>query len=129
MDWLHFHGAVTHFPVALIMAAAMFEVGAEVFGVREWRVAAFWMLALGVVMTLPALVAGLMTARGIYGAAAWPLIVKEHLTCAVITTILGFTALVWRIRSRESRGATVVIVLAALAVAATGYFGGIMALA
>lgn len=128
MDWLHLHGAATHFPVGLIMAAAFFELGAIAFLKPEWRVAAFWMVAFGVVMTLPSLVSGLMTARGEYGVAAWPLIVKQHITFAATASILGLISLIWRIRSRESRGAVALIVLAALAVAGAGYLGGEMAL-
>lgn len=130
MGWPEVHGAITHFPVGLITAAAIFEIAGRVLGKAEWRTTAIWALALGVLMALPAIVAGLMTAKTLYTAGTWPVTLRMHVACAGTGTVFGLLA-VW---ARYKAGETpkwlplVLLLITAAAIGGAGYFGGKMAL-
>jgi uncharacterized membrane protein len=130
MGWPEIHGAVTHFPVGLITAAAIFEIAGRVCRKTEWRTTALWSLALGVLMALPAIAAGLMTARSLYSAGAWPVTLRMHVACAGTATVFGLLAVWTRYKAVDPPKwlPLVFLLLAAVAVGATGYFGGRLAL-
>ncbi len=67
--WPKLHGASTHFPMALTMAAALFEGAAAVLPAvsphrRNLRAAGFYTIILGVLGTFPAVLSGLFMTRG-----------------------------------------------------------------
>lgn len=133
--WLEAHGGITHFPVALLIASLVFDIGAAVFRKPEWRTVGFWMLATGVVMALPALFTGWMTARHLFSGPAQP---PENLTlhwrAAVLASALAAIVLTWRVARRDTAargpraGMQALGALAAVAVGFAGYLGGNMAL-
>jgi mono/diheme cytochrome c family protein len=138
MFWLKLHGAFTHFPVALLLTGAAFEVGAYLFRKAEWRTVSFWLLVAAVALALPSLVTGWVTATGMFGS-AWPgtpPIFVQHRTLAIATSVIAALLLVGRVIRRDadaSRGsaaaAVLVFVLAAVGAGFTGYLGGEMVLA
>jgi uncharacterized membrane protein/cytochrome c2 len=134
--WLEAHGGVTHFPVALLIMALVFDLGAALFRKREWRTVGFWLLLAGVVMAVPAIFTGWMTARHLFGGgtARPPAELTLHWRMAVLTAVLAIALLAWRIARRDegagrSRAAMIGLSsLVALSVGITGYLGGDMAL-
>ena len=67
--WPKLHGATTHFPMALTMAAALFEgVGAMLPVVslhrRNLRAAGYYTIILGALGTFPAVLSGLFMTKG-----------------------------------------------------------------
>lgn len=134
-SWLQAHGALTHFPIALLIAALAFEAGGSLFRRARWRDAAVWMLAAGAVMAVPALLTGWLTSRSLFsGAGGPPPGFVPHWRFALIATALAFASLALRVMRRERSGparrgvATAVGALAAMAVGVTGYLGGDMVL-
>ena len=67
--WPKLHGASTHFPVALAMAAALFD-GLSVFGFvspslrARLRAAGYFTVILGALGTFPAVLSGLLMTKG-----------------------------------------------------------------
>lgn len=57
--WQHVHGAITHFPIALVFAALAFDLGALIFKKASWRTVGFWLLITAVIALLPAIGSGL----------------------------------------------------------------------
>jgi mono/diheme cytochrome c family protein len=138
MFWLNLHGAFTHFPVALLLTGAAFEVGAYLFRKTEWRIVSFWLLVAAVVLALPSLATGWVMATGMFGS-AWPSgppVFVQHRTLAISTSVVAALLLAGRVVRRDataSRGSAVaavlVFVLAAVGAGLTGYLGGEMVLA
>jgi uncharacterized membrane protein len=67
--WPKLHGASTHFPMALTMAAALFEVGAALVPTlsphrRNLRAAGYYTIILGALGTFPAVLSGLFMTHG-----------------------------------------------------------------
>lgn len=136
LSWPEIHGAVTHFPVALLMAGAFFEVLAHLSRSdkrrAEWWRVSFWMLVVSVVTAVPSLLSGYITGREVFGSATPPQIFNWHWMSAVVTSVLAAAVLGWRLRTRDElsqmarRVATLVVLFASLTVGYTGYLGGKM---
>jgi uncharacterized membrane protein/cytochrome c2 len=133
--WLEAHGGVTHFPVALLIMALVFDLGAAVFRKPEWRTVGFWLLLAGVVMAVPAIFTGWMTAGHLFGGTTKPPAeLTLHWRMALLTAVLAIALLTWRIARRDAapvpaRAAMIGLsVLVAVSVGVTGYLGGDMAL-
>lgn len=134
-SWPELHGAVTHFPVAMLLSAVLFDAGALVLRKREWETVAFWMLAVGVAAAAVAIPSGLMTASMIFGASpALPRVFLFHRAAALCGATGAICNLTFRIgrhddRTTSTRG--IIIALSgftALCIAIAGYLGGAMAL-
>lgn len=130
-----FHGAVTHFPVAMLIAAVAFDIGAPLFKKPEWRVVSFWLLVVAVVGAIPSLISGWVTGNQMFGSVADPpFIFVRHRLAAFITSGLAVILLLWRISAKDkltgaAYGLSIVlsIVIGAM-VSGTGYLGGLMAI-
>lgn len=137
LSWPEIHGALTHFPIALLVMAAAFEVGAWLTKKErlrnDWRTVSFWMMCGAVLMAVPALITGYITGRTLFsGPASAPQIFTWHWQAAVTTSVLATLTLLWRLKTRDqlsraARGALVASLLVTVAfVATTGYLGGKM---
>jgi uncharacterized membrane protein len=127
------HGAVTHFPVAMLIAAVAFEIGAPLFRKPEWRVVSFWLLVTAVAGAIPALATGWITGQQLYGRATDPPeIFTRHRLAAFITSGLAVSLLAWRVAKRDRLqgpaywGTIVLLLVASAAVSYTGFLGGQM---
>jgi uncharacterized membrane protein len=131
--WIHAHGAATHFPIALVFAAAGFEFAALLVRSprlrRDFSMVGFY----AVIVAALGSVAGVLTGLGLChwrffgeGLLAW------HHLCVWVGTGLLMVAAVWRVlmkeeASRKSRlFCLILVVLAAAFMAGAGYFGGEM---
>lgn len=144
-SWVELHGAITHLPLAFLLAVPVFEIGAAALRKPEWRIVSFWLLAAGVLLAIPALITGWITAGdlGFTGAGAHPpALFAWHRLAAFVTTGLAALLLFWRIRNGEGHTgvagsgqvrsgqarptSTALAVLAALTALTTGFLGGRM---
>lgn len=128
-----FHGAITHFPVAMLIAAVAFEIGAPLFRKPEWRVVSFWLLVVGVAGAVPSLISGWITGNQFYGSVPNPpFIFVRHRLAAFITSGLALLLLLWRVSVKDKLTGTplalsiVLTVIVGAMVGGTGYLGGLM---
>src|SRR6266404_8422921 len=69
--WVKMHGGTTHFPIALVMASALFDLMGSLVPDNQdksrragFRAAGFYTLLLGALGSIGAVVSGLMISRG-----------------------------------------------------------------
>ena len=127
------HPMVVHFPLALVVTAALFLAAARLLR-QERHVATLatvgtWNLCLGAVAALVALATGLAGVLHLHVGPAARQAISLHLKWAVFTTLALVLLAVWRGAgvAQESRPSWVFIVVLAAATAAlvmTGYRGG-----
>lgn len=133
LPWLELHGAITHFPIALLITAVAYELAAFVFRWPLGRRLSFWLLVAAVLMAVPSLVTGWMTGNQLFGQVpSPPAVFVWHRAAAFIASGIALILLIWRAAARDQLGGgalagTVVLVLAAAGVVGyTGFLGGRM---
>jgi uncharacterized membrane protein len=124
------HPFVVHFPIALWLAAAFFDV----LGWRQperpmFHEAAYWLIGLGVATALVSIAAGWMDLLNLEAQGVGTAVLTRHWSHSLLaygTTAVFVAVFVWRWRTGNAVPAwtLAVTVAAALAVAATGYLGG-----
>ena len=130
--WPKLHGAATHFPVALTFCATFLDGLAFVWPgasprKSQLRAAGYWTVILGALGTFPAVISGLVLARGeAWGQGA---LLRHHLfvwPAFALLVGLGF----WRgvVNDQSSRRGfaayLAVLFLTAALMAAAGFWGG-----
>ena len=129
------HGAITHLPLAFLLAVPVFEIGAVVLRKPEWRVVSFWLLAAAVLLAVPALLTGWVTAADLKFTgpqARPPALFAWHRLAAFTTTGLAALLLWWRVRTGDAlqgaalRASIALASIIAIVVGATGFMGGRM---
>jgi len=135
ISWLSMHGALTHFPIAMLIAGFLFEFGAALFKKPEWRIVSFWLLVTAVVTSAPSLLTGWMTGSKLYGTSANPpSVFTTHRLMAFVTSGLALLVLLVRmsVRDKASGAGLAASIIAAFGlvciVSYTGYLGGEMTL-
>ncbi len=129
-EWslLEFHQASTHFPIGLLLAAALFDFGALVSRKKLWHDVAFWMQMLGTLALLVTLAAGYF-GNPYHGANDEAQKATWHQNFAFVTTGLFVLLAIWRVaRLRKSgrleTGIYALVTLAAVAIiSVTGWIG------
>lgn len=134
-SWPELHGAIVHFPVALLLTALAYEVGAFLLRKPAWRVVSFWSLVGAVAMSAPALLTGWFTGAQMFGHLEHlPAPFVLHRAVAFSVSAVALILLLLRIRAHdEPKGGSLVLclgltLLAGAMVAYTGYQGGQMSL-
>jgi mono/diheme cytochrome c family protein len=129
------HGAVTHFPVALLITAFIYDAGAMVLHRPAWRTVSFWMLVAAVLTAVPSLIAGWITGNELLsGCAQPPAVFVWHRAAALTTSGVALLLLLWRAIARDQLaggarvGSVALALVAAGVVGYTGYLGGVMTL-
>jgi len=129
--WANIHGGSTHFPIALIIAAVLFDVAGYALNrqphSKDLHAAAFYALLLGAAASFVAVLSGLIISGWhVHGGG---LLGKHHLFVWPAFGLIVALA-VWRlvVRQQASRGAygmyLVVSMTAAVVMAIAGYWGG-----
>lgn len=129
--WANIHGGSTHFPIALIIASALFDIAGYALNrephSRDLHIAAFYALLLGAAASFVAVLSGLIISGWHF--AGEGLLAKHHLyVWPAFGLIVGLA--VWRLvarqqASRHAYGAYLVVSLAGAALMAlAGYWGG-----
>ncbi len=125
LSWPELHGAFTHFPIALLITAMAFDLGGIALRRSEGRLISFWLLLVTVLMAIPALVSGWITAGQLYPASD-PDVVVRHRAAAFATSGLALLLLAWRCAKRDQLVGPALffsIFLMAVAAAGAGYVG------
>lgn len=128
-SWVELHAALTHFPIALLLVALFFDMGALVLRRPAWRDMGLAVLALAVISLPVALLSGYLAGRDM---GRPPVGFEEHWKAAVLTTFVAALLLFWRVRTRQRTErvpqlAMMAVALAgAVAVGYTGHMGGSM---
>lgn len=126
------HPLVVHFPVALIVTAAVALSLARVLpgerAASSLAITGTWNLCLGAVAVFVALGTGLAAAIDLHVDAAARLAIAAHVKSAVVTAVLVVLVAVWRgagsaVGSRPSRMFIVLLWAATAAIVVTGYRG------
>ncbi len=131
-SWPEIHGALTHFPVALLITAVVFDLGAALFRRPNGHVVSFWLLVAAVVMAVPTLYAGWMAGDVLFHDVQPPNIFVWHRTAAFTTAGIAAVLLLFRALKRDlllggARALSILLLLAAAGtVGYTGYLGGRM---
>lgn len=135
ISWLSMHGALTHFPIAMLIAGALFDLGAVLFKKNDWRPVGFWLLVTAVVSAVPSLVTGWVVGGNMYGHTANPpQVFTMHRLAAFVVSGLALLFLLWRIKIKDNPvgPAMAVSLVGSLilfcGVSYTGYLGGEMTL-
>lgn len=134
--WQHVHGASSHFPIALVIVAVFFELGAIVLKKTSWRLVGFWSVVLAAVASVPTVLSGLTGQLGWLGngESATTLAGSEYVILHRNVSLWGGGAILllalWRVL-REKSGMKqgelslylVALVAAMGAIGYTGYLG------
>jgi len=125
----HLHPLLVHFPIGLVLTAAMAETVALATGIKKWRVVAVANLRLGSVFALAAAATGWLLAASSAVEDAHTLGWHQWLgTGALFATLVATVATAQMdIQSGQTRRLYYVALAAAtLLVAATGHIGGVL---
>ncbi len=134
--WPKVHGAAVHFPLALALGSGVFDLAAFFLGerppARELHAAGYWMMVLGALGSLPAVVSGLfMTKGGLLGHGALRM---HHLFVWPAFALLVALA-TWRVLTEQQAtrrmfaGYLIAVGVTAVLMTAAGYWGGEMMIA
>lgn len=131
--WIRVHGGSTHFPIALLMAATMFDLFGHVWPSEkrrgEFRSGGFYLIVCAALSSFGAVVSGLIISK--WQIAGTGLTAKHHLFVWPAFGLMLALA-VWRIivgNEASRRGFTVYLcgmVLASVLISVAGYWGGEM---
>jgi uncharacterized membrane protein len=133
MSSLPWHPIVVHFPLALVISAAVFFLAARLLRrdalAANLAIAGTWNLCLGAFMAVFALATGLASVLDLDVGAEVHQAISIHTKWAMFTTLLLILLAVWRgagaaQASRPSWLFVIVLTVAAAALIVTGYRGG-----
>jgi uncharacterized membrane protein len=129
--WSRMHGGATHFPIALIFGAAIFDALGFWRHKRDFTVVGYWLVILAALGSLGAVVSGLVLAKWTIGGKG--LLLLHHVfVWPAFALIIGLAT--WRLLAGEqtSRRALkiyiCVVSIACALIGAAGFFGGEMLL-
>ena len=129
-DWPRLHAALNDLPIALLLAAALFDILALATKRESFRLVSFWTLVLGAIGGVAAVVSGLQAEEHISHGDAVHRVMETHETLGLVTLgIFGLLA-VWRIArerrmgSGERTASTILTLVGAGVLFATGLYGG-----
>jgi uncharacterized membrane protein len=124
------HPLIVHFPIALWMTAAFFDVlGSRRRERPMFREAAYWLIGIGLLGAFASIAAGWMDLLNLEAQGVGTAVLTRHWTHSLLayyTTALFLGLFLWRRRTGNAVPAWVlaVSVIAAVSVAITGYLGG-----
>jgi uncharacterized membrane protein len=127
--WTRLHGGATHFPIAFIFGAALFDALGFFCSSRqrEFQTTGYWLLILGGVGSFGAMFSGLVTSK--WNACGQGLLLQHHLfVWPAFALIVGLTT--WRVAVGASPSGRAfgiyfsVLTIACALVGAAGYTGG-----
>lgn len=122
--WQHIHGASVHFPVALAVVSALFDLGALALRRETLRTVGFWCLIVATVVAVPALLSGLAAQLGWFGIEKWEAeSLLKHRNLALIASGILLVLSVWRVATRDQAPPAIRAVQALIALAAAVFAG------
>jgi uncharacterized membrane protein len=124
------HPLVVHFPIALWLTAAFFDILAwRRPGEAMFRDAAYWLVGLGVFGGFVSIAAGWMDLLNLEAQGVGTAVLTRHWAHSMLAyfataMFLGLFLWRWRTKNRPPHWALAVSIAAAVAVGITGYLGG-----
>jgi uncharacterized membrane protein/cytochrome c2 len=128
-SWVELHAALTHFPIALLLVALLFDAGGLALRRPAWREMGLAVLVLAVISLPVALLSGYLAGLEMRRP---PVGFDAHWKAAVVTSITAALLLIWRLRTRSrvervpQMAMLSLALLGAVAVGYTGHMGGSM---
>ena len=133
--WQHVHGASSHFPIALIIVAVLFEIGAVLWKKPTWRTVGFWAVIVAAVLAVPTTLSGLTGQLGWFEFDKWE---AEHLILHRNVSLWGGGAIlllaIWRVvrakntmKPGELAAYLIALIGATGAIGYTGWLGAYVA--
>ena len=129
-DWPRLHAALNDLPVALLLAAVLFDLLALVTRRQSFRQVGFWTMVVGAVGGVVAVLSGLQAEEHIAHGEAVHRVMETHEQLALITLAVFGVLTLWRIVRERRMGAreralSLVLSLGGVGVLiATGVYGG-----
>ena len=132
IDLTHLHPMILHFPIALLIVGFLFDVVALFYKQEQMSRIGFYLLVLGALGTIAALLSGENAGEGIVEQGLLKDAIEKHEHAAELTLwLVGVTAVarlvlvVLKKYTGVFKAAVLVLFLASvLSVARTGYYGG-----
>ncbi len=132
--WQHVHGASSHFPIALVIVAVLFELGAVMFKKPAWRIVGFWAIFTAALLSVPAILSGLTGFLGWFGFTPHGADVSDHVVLHRNVSLVGGGVLIllaaWRVgrekagmKSAEHATYLVLLIAATLIIGYAGWLG------
>jgi uncharacterized membrane protein len=119
------HPLIVHFPIALLLAAALVYWLAFIVGRESWQWSGLWMLALGAIGAAAAVASGLYAASGVMLApSVKTALLIAHKRIMIAASILSAALTLWAMRGRAAFLA--MLVLVAILIAKGADYGGRM---
>jgi uncharacterized membrane protein len=126
--WQHIHGATAHFPIAMMIVALIFDLGAIIFKRETWRAVGFWCLMVAAIVSIPLVISGLAGANGWFGIEKW-----DDRNLALAGSGLAIVLALWRAGRRDRLkgpewGIFIALLIASVGIIGyTGYLGAYVA--
>ena len=127
--WARLHGAATHFPIAFIFGAGLFDALGFFCSSKqhEFRIASYWLLVLSSIGSFGAMFSGLAASK--WNACGRGLLLQHHLfVWPAFALIVGLTS--WRVALGDSPSKRAfaiylsIIAITCVLVGAAGFTGG-----
>ena len=100
LDAPRWHAALNHFPVALLLAAVVFDLGAAIWKRESLKWAGIWTLWAGVLGGWAAVIAGKLAEKAIEHGEAIHELMEQHERQALVTMGIFTVILVWKLYRR-----------------------------
>ena len=132
MDIGKFHVMLVHFPIALVLCAALADLLWVITRKESFKNAGLYCLVLATISAIPTVVTGLIEASGKEFAGQYVAIAKTHAYLAIACLVLAIAAASIRLASRGQMkkwwlGAYCILIIAlAVGIAITGHYGGML---
>ena len=118
------HPVLVHFPVACWSLGSLFDI-ASIYFVDETARLATSLISIGLVLAVPAMIAGLLDLRNIKKDSPAQDIVMTHISYVLVTWLLYAAALYTRLQPIENEYITIVLSSAGLVcLGVAGWYGG-----
>lgn len=98
-EMMNVHPLLVHYPIALLSAFAGMEILGYIFNKEEFKIAATWMLYLGTLGALAAVIAGIHAASTVGHSDATHAIMSRHMKYGLFVLLLATFLSLWRIKT------------------------------
>lgn len=132
MDLTHLHPMIVHFPIALLIVGFLFDIAGSITKRESFTQTAFYLIILGALGVIAAFITGDQAGSGITEEGALKQALENHEEAATLTIWIVSIAAAFRIALvllKKFKGVLKMVslalfLIAVLAIARTGYYGG-----
>jgi len=132
MDLTHLHPMIVHFPIALLIVGFLFDIAGSITKRESFTQTAFYLIILGALGVIAAFITGDQAGSGITEEGALKQALENHEDAATLTIWIVSIAAAFRIALvllKKFKGVLKMVslalfLIAVLAIARTGYYGG-----